>query len=703
MAERSKQLGPGALVALGIGALSVAATAIWFTARAQGALIYGLVRSVELPFFSSYLPFAEYFTLSSLRRGVVPSFEMIYINSVVYGLFFAAMILVTCFVALGRLDKFHIKKHVEINDPKGVEHGRTYEQIMERYAVTQPDVRFFLDYPLLDLSLIYGVGRQPMTALDFLVYSGGIKAVVIDKASGHPPSIRLDEKRLRHYYVNRLFGPRNPFLEIPSQRLIDVQDIERAVDNLRWDAAILLYASLWRFQAFYVEADSKGYEKITDDVEAYIQSVWSEINELKKEFGQGIELGFDSSVHRREREERYALTLKKGGDKKGRTYEPNIDLENVSHYARVQMAGREDDESEMDFIPAELRETYGVKNHWKGKNKKKPDQLLFAGEIMAIRAPHFETVKTARDGLKLILCRHLSGQTGKYPVGLDDETRTVIYKAEISDGAEQAFNSQAQQRLNDAASRITKIVFGHTWSFGVVGDALESVRESGIMPPNLFRFLRFCRETRSMWWFVQNLGAPSAYPENAALMEHYNAERATGMALLRPYILSSISGLKAEAEKYLTDETTEDLIKLLGKGGLVDLVKERRAAEREAMRRVAQKNGPASVRGGIFAGNAYTEDFISSMETEEQYRQRLAANDGKPDGIPEANPLPLGKIDPIEAARVAAEQSGTSMMEMLRNKVLPRQIELLQVREKQRKMAQDMMGASEDAQDSEKS
>jgi len=40
---------------------------------------------------------------------------------------------------------------------------------MERYAVTQPDVRFFQDYNLIDLSLIYGVGRQAMTALEFLV------------------------------------------------------------------------------------------------------------------------------------------------------------------------------------------------------------------------------------------------------------------------------------------------------------------------------------------------------------------------------------------------------------------------------------------------------------------------------------------------------------------------------------------------------
>jgi len=103
MAKQGEQLGVAALVALGIGAISAAATAVWFTARAQGAFLYGLVRSVELPILSGYLPFAEYFKLKSLRTGTVPGFNMIYLNSIIYGLIFVGLILVLAFIALGRV------------------------------------------------------------------------------------------------------------------------------------------------------------------------------------------------------------------------------------------------------------------------------------------------------------------------------------------------------------------------------------------------------------------------------------------------------------------------------------------------------------------------------------------------------------------------------------------------------------------------
>lgn len=666
MASKSEALSPLALIFLGVGAVSLAATAIWFTARAQGALIYGLIRSIELPVLSSYLPFAEYFTLKSLRGGTVPAFHMIYLNSIVYGLIFAALIFVIAFVALGRLERFHIKKHIEITDKAGIEHGRGYEEIMKRYATTQPDVQFFIDYDLIDLSLIYGVGRQAMTALDFLVYSGGIKSVVVDAKSGSPPYLVLDEAKLRDYYVNRQFGPRNPFMAITAQRLLDVDEIRNAVDLLRWDVAILLYATLHRFQAFYVEADSAGYKKINGDVKHFIQSVWKEINELKVEFGRGVELGYDSPENRREREERYKIWLTTNAKDKGneakKAFSANISIENISHFARVQADGARDRSIAPDHINSDLRDKYGEKGAWKGKDKKKrsPDDLLFVGEVLSVRAPHFKSVAQARKGLKEILCRHLSGKTGDYPVGIDEKTKTVTYKKIIANGEEQAFNIQAQQRLNDAAARMTKIIFGHTWSFGMVGDALETVRESGIMPPNLFRFLRFSRETSSMWWFVQNLGSPSAYPENAALMEHYNAERATGMALLRPYIHSTFSGLKIEAEKYMTVETTDELIKVLGKGALVDLLKKRRGDERNAMKVAA--TATSDVRREAFSSAAYTDEFFDTMPLE---ADEPKASSQKSDS---ANQLDLDHL-----AGVAAEQSGKTPMEIMREQILPNQ------------------------------
>ncbi len=293
-----------------------------------------------------------------------------------------------------------------------------------------------------------------------------------------------------------------------------------------------------------------------------------------------------------------------------------------------------------------------------GRGKKvkdaKPDRLLFIGEIMSIRAPGFKCVAEARAGLKEILQRHLAVETHKYPVGLD-ENKCIRYDSKIADGEQQAFNAQAQQRLNVAAGHLTKILFGHNWEFGIVGAALDNVRESGIMPPNLFRYLRFCRETRSLWWFVQNLGAPSAYPENAALMEHYNAERMTGVALLRPYIKSSITGLKAEAEKYLTEETKDELVQVLGRSVLLDLVRKRRDDARSGL----TATGRDEVRNMV--KSAYDKDFISNLpppkkggEADKDGQDRQSANAASP---PRAPDLQMGDVDPVDAAAAVAEQT----------------------------------------------
>lgn len=675
-AEKNEPVGIMTMIAIFLVITSCAATAVWFSARAQVALIYGVIRSIELPLFNRFMPFAEYFSIRSLRTGLVPAFEMIYWNSLVYGLIFCGFILILCFVAISRIEKHHVKKFVEIESPI----GRSYTEVMQRYAVTCPDVQFFLDYDLVSLSTLYGTGRQPMTALDFLLFTDNLRGISVDYETGAPPSLVIDEKGLRSYFVDRQFGPRNPFLNIPEQMLLKRSQIEKAVDELRWDVAIILYATLWRYQAFFVEADSAGYKSITRKVEAYLDSVWTEINGLKDEFRHGIALGYDSTANRREREERYKIQLsEESKDKKASAtaeYQPSLELENISHWARVQRAGQEDRHLRSDQLPDYVQK-YSEPGGWKkGKGAKAktklPEELLFVGEMLTLRGPGLDVVRQAREGLKEVLTRHLGMETKLYPVRLNEKTKEVEYAPVIADGAEQAFNTQAQQRLNEAAAKMGKIVFGHSWQFGVVGAALENVRESGIMPPNHFRYLRFCKETESMWWFIENVGMPSAFPETAGMFEHFNAERTTGMALQRPFIVSSIEGLRLEAEKYLTNETKDELIKALGDGALFDQVRLRRAAKRDLMRQMA--------------GSGKKSDWLSDLA-------QGKLDPGKILGVAAEGPrkpdLGLGEVDPVTVAEHAAEELGIPSFDVMRNMIIPSAGELVAQKANQKKVAED--------------
>lgn len=692
MASKNEPLGPVALIAFGVGAVALAATAVWFTARPQVALVYGILRSIELPFLNKLLPYSEYFTISSLRTGTVPAFNMIYWNSLIYGLVFTALILLLCFMALGRIEKDHIKKHVQITSKAELKFGRSFTDVMDKYAETRPDVRFFTDYKMFDLSSIYGIGRQPMTALDFLVSIGAIKAIVVDAESGAEPKLQLDQKKIKDYFVDRQFGPMNPFLRIPEMRLVQKAEIDEAVDALRWDAALILYVCFWRMQAFHVEMESDGYKKIVKDVEAFIASIWSEINTLKAEFKDGITLGYDSTEDRREREERYKIALASKSKNKEAVEEgyraPSAQMDALSHFMLVRRDGMEDLARPVGYIDPNIADKYREPKAWKGKSKlSQPEELLFLGEILSLRAPDFKVVAQAREGLKKILTRHLGSQTGVYPVRLNDDG-IIEYSSKIANGAEQAFNSQAQQRLNVAANYMSRVLFGHTWQFGLVGGALEDVRQSGIMPPNLFRYMRFSDETRSMWWFVQNLGSPSAYPEVAAMFEHFRAERATGLALMQPYIRSSIEGLAGEAQRYMTDETTEELVKTLGRDALLDLVKERRKAARDA-----SNNLDRDMIGELLGKGKINKSFIDGLKE--------AKSDKQAEDAPKGPKLGLGEIDPVEAAQAAADQTGGSMMEILRSRVLPRQIEAARAAEQQKKMAEELMKSDAEAQTGE--
>lgn len=564
---------PFILLPLLLGVAILFATMTWFGARREMAALYGLVRSVEFPWINQFAPYMEFFKMDALRGGTVPGFTMIYKNSLVFGLFFTALILFVMMLALARLDRFSIMRHIRIKSDR----GRTYKEVMERMAVAEPSVGFFLDYDIMSLPTTEGTARQPMKADELLLYTNSIVHVRVDQQHREPPQLELDTQRLRGWMVDR-FGPNNPFININKRRLLNVSEITSAVDNLSWYAALILYPALYRIHAFNVE-DQKGYVTAQEEVDGFISGIWVEINGFKKEFKDGIELGFASEADREERDALYRSRRASASKKKGKGTKRDDDdlfvaidgstaLDNLTELGRWFRRGRID-RGEMTPDATVQRSKAGPRSD---KKSQKPDHLLFFGEVLSERGPHLESVAKARAGLKDILTRHLGAQTKKFPVQSDPKTGLVVYADKITSAEQKAYNTKAQERLAHAEQAIERVLFSHQFEFSMVGGALEVTRKYGIMPPNLFRWLRFCDETTAFWWFVQNLGMPASYPENAGHYEHYQAEKAMGVAVEQPHIYSAIVGLQKEAQRYLVPARIEELRTILGREAVVTAI-----------------------------------------------------------------------------------------------------------------------------------
>lgn len=557
---------PFILLPILLGIAMLFATIMWFGARRETAALYGIIRSIEFPFINRFAPHAQWFEMDSLREGTVPAFSMIYQNSLVYGLFFSALTLVLMMLALLRLEKFSILDAITIKKDT----GRTHQEVMEKLSKTEASVRFFLDYDVMALPTTEGTARQPMKAIELLLYTNSIKHVLIDPESRKKPDLEIHEERLRKWMTDR-FGQANPFISITQRRLLDVIQIRQAVDELSWYSVLVMYPALYRIHAFYVE--EKGFEAATDEIDAFIEGIWAELNGFKREFKEGIELGYASDADREERNALYKARA--AGSKKKRRRkeqaEPELDiaastiLDNLTDLARTFRRGRID-RGEVESEGEVERSEAGPHPQ---KKPKAPEHLLFFGEVLSERGPNLKSVETAREALKDILTRHLGAVTKRFPVATDPKSGLVVYSQKITSAEQKAFNTKAQERLATGVNAMEKVLFGHQYEFSLAGGALDVARRYGIMPPNLFRWMRFCDETTPFWWFIQNLGMPAAYPENAGHYEHYQAEKAMDVAVEQPHINASIRGIREEAQRYLVPGTVDELKTILGKDAIV--------------------------------------------------------------------------------------------------------------------------------------
>jgi hypothetical protein len=492
---------PTVAVGIGIAMLMFFCTVLWVAARREIANIYGVIRSIEFFYIWRYVPGSGNFDRSTLVAGHRPSIDSIFMNSVYFGFVFFLLIIVLMLWAFIRIEKYSIRRFLEVKSS----HGLVPAKVMEMYAETVPYVRFYKDYDLLSMSTIEGDARQPMKAMEVIEEAEALLGVDEDYSTGKMPSLVIDEPKMLSWFRDRM-GPENPFSEIEKPALDRAPEIRAAVDKLPWSVVLILYPAIWRKHAFLVES-GKGFETTEDAVNDFIDRVWTEMAGFKDQYGDRLRLGFDNEEQRR------------------------------IHNSLFQ-------------------ESQGKSKRRKKRRDKEgdagSDELITLGELLSEKGPSLKVVEEAYEGLRRLLTCHLGRDTELYPLR-EGKDGCIEYGKVAETASEQAFMDATSKKLTAAAATIAKeTIFAHHYLYGLVGGALDNVRRTGIMPPHQFNWIRFY--DKPLWYFVQNLGMPSAIPENAASFEHYQAERVAKTSISAPYIRTSLEGLRKEAEKYLDED-----------------------------------------------------------------------------------------------------------------------------------------------------
>jgi hypothetical protein len=583
--SNSSSQSPTVAVLVGLTMVMFFCTVLWVAARREVANIYGVLRSIEFPFIWRYVPGSGNFDRSTLVAGHRPPLESIFINSVYFGFVFFLLIIVLMLLGLMRIEKYSIRKHLQVPSSRGL----PPERVMEMYAETVPYVRFYCGYDLLSMSTIEGDARQPMRAMEVIEAAGALRGLEEDYSSGRLPYLVLDEPKLLSWFQDRM-GPENPFLGLDKPALERAPEIHEAIAKLPWTTVLILYPALWRKHAFLVE-DEDGFETTEGDVNKFIERIWSEMSAFKDEFGDRLRLGFDNEEQRRIQN---SLFQEAQGKKK-----------------RKRKKGKQDGHDGQDG-------------------------LITFGELLAERGPGLKVVEEAYNGLRRILTCHLGRDTELYPLR-KGSNGCIEYGKSASTASEQAFMDATMKKLDQAAGTLAKeTIFAHHYLYGLVGGALDNVRRTGIMPPHQFNWIRFY--DKPLWYFVQNLGMPSAIPENAASFEHYCAERVAKTAISAPYIRTSIDGLRKEAEKYLDDDELSRIRETYGAQAIRHEVAE--MSRNAVVERLLTQAGSAAAGGSM--SPKPSEDAPEPLPA-------TAEASSQTDGVAHEEQQPAAEIDPEEA------------------------------------------------------
>lgn len=91
----------------------------------------------------------------------------------------------------------------------------------------------------------------------------------------------------------------------------------------------------------------------------------------------------------------------------------------------------------------------------------------------------------------------------------------------------------------------------HAYVVTVLSAVLELARQTGVLPPAYFIWLRPMH--RSLWYALNNVGRRTPFCETAGVHAHYLAEKVAGHRIERPYVIEAVKALERALREYKFD------------------------------------------------------------------------------------------------------------------------------------------------------
>ncbi|KXV70027.1 hypothetical protein AD951_04085 [Acetobacter malorum] len=425
----------------------------------------------------------------SVPHGQGYAFTSIFLSSMPFNWLFAASILGIGFLAYNKAKTVHIDAKIKNDKPVG------YKDLMRMQAPIFPANQFFLNFPLDRYPMDRGPARMPMTALEFLNSCNAIIGIHnnLEATTAENTGWVIDTDAVTRRLVEP-FGPLNPFADRAFPHT-NQKAIEDAVAGIPWHLVSIIYVCLLRIHAMEVYIDDDdAFAKAYWEADEHLKNIWRDINRLKSEMGDRLTLGF-------------------------------VD---------------DDDETLQRGIVEE-----------ESKGKIKGSELRTLKDVLTEKGDTFPTTTKSRTAIVAMLTSHLN---------MDPNQPTFIKNAKGKPKLLKDLNKAERARYDIRHKRLTKtitetirgLLTRNGYMFGLTATLLLHTRRGGILPPALFRWMRFYDNTT--WCYLRVVGMNTPTPEVAGMFDHYQVETKSGATFSRPYLTSSIEGIRREANKYITDE-----------------------------------------------------------------------------------------------------------------------------------------------------
>ena len=443
------------------------------------------------------------FRLGTFVKSSIPSAVLAAVGILTLGL-----------IAYNKVSSEHLDRFITHKSPPSM------MQILEKFAIFKPAVRFVLDYKDHKLSSAKGDGRLPYHPLHFLHEHGFIKR--IGKPSEwqdanvnkdfpealHFAYLEVDKDQVQQYFSGT-FGPVNPFIGLKS--LNDIDAVRKAVDAVPFYMVLVMAPALARIHhsIFYEE---KAYVRSVLDLHKFPDEVWSELNAMRKAEGERLRLGFDDEKHRTSENSLWHEKMSQS-KKKGKKSGPVKDLVTLREYL---------------------------------------NEMIVVDGVEVLRGDAMKSVKKARELMWDVLTVHRLEERRRWPVGQDNKGNFVWKDSPATTPSERAYLDKVTERLVRASETCHGLMKTNAYCFGLMGALVERTREMGVYTPNVWRWMRFVEIAH--WRFLLDLGKPISSVDAMGMWEHFNAEKAIGGPIHSPFLRRTANDLARQAARFVTKE-----------------------------------------------------------------------------------------------------------------------------------------------------